>query len=53
MTAHHYERVEGVVYCLVHGSIHRDDGDPYEVGENECRRGEHRTVYFRRREGDA
>lgn len=46
------ERVEGVVYCLIHGEIHERSRDPHQTGEIECYWGEHRTVYWRTRKED-
>jgi hypothetical protein len=45
-------KVEGVVYCHVHGSVHDDTTDPYNSSDR-CPKSEHRPVYFRARRGDA
>lgn len=44
--------VEGVVYCLIHDAVHDDTTDPYDTGEVECTKDEHRPVYYRARKGD-
>ena len=52
------EKVEGEVYCTVHGGIHRRTNDPYdygyaETGETpECEEQDWRTLYWRPRVGD-
>jgi hypothetical protein len=45
-------KIDGVVYCLDHGCVHDDSTDPYGMGYPECRREEHRPVYWRARKGD-
>jgi hypothetical protein len=44
--------VEGVVYCLDHGSVHDETTDPYGYGRPDCGKSEHRRVYAALRRGD-
>jgi hypothetical protein len=44
--------VEDVVYCLFHSAVHEDTLDPYNSGQDECEKDEHRPVYYRARKGD-
>jgi len=56
-------RIESVVWCDKHGTIHEDSLDPYEYGvadplcdseedENLCRKSHHLAVYRRLRVGE-
>lgn len=47
-----FDRIEGCVWCHIHGSIHENTTDPFGTGEPECRESEHRLVYARTRKGD-
>lgn len=49
---HGYERVDGVVYCHIHGDIHDDSNRPYGEPYDICTPVDHRGVYFRRRKAD-
>lgn len=37
----------GWVYCFQHGTVHEDSTDPYDMGEPDCQRSEHRPLYWR------
>lgn len=54
-------RIEGVVYCLTHTTVHDDTLDPYGEGRNSCwddiygertKAMVHRTVFYGARKGD-
>ena len=44
--------VDDVIYCLFHTAVHEDTTDPYNSGQPECEKSEHRPVYYRARKGD-
>lgn len=48
----HMAKVEGEVYCLEHCTTHEDTTDPYGYGEADCRKSDHRLIYWRTRNGD-
>lgn len=45
-------KIDGEVYCLDHCGVHDDTTDPYGYGEPDCRKSEHRLIYWRERVGD-
>lgn len=42
--ARRYHTIDGYVWCDRHGCIHDDTTDPYDYGEPDCRREDHRPV---------
>lgn len=54
------QRIDEVVYCHTHTTVHENTVDPYNDGYPTCYGGEygvakaqvHRTVYYRARKGD-
>jgi hypothetical protein len=45
-------RVEGEIYCLVHGCVHDDTTDPYQSEDDRCPESCHRPLYWNTRVGD-
>ena len=45
-------KVEGFVWCNDHGVVHERTTDPYGYGKPDCRRVEHRLLYWFNRKDD-
>lgn len=44
--------IDGLIYCLDHGTVHEETTDPYDYGEADCRVSEHRRIQAVSRYGD-
>lgn len=44
--------IEGWVWCHEHGTVHEDTTDPYDYGEPDCTKEEHRPIAWTAKAGD-